>query len=246
MRGCCVVLELLTDLQTFLAFWSSFGWSSGLHCTVCFAQKITCPVCCVSDRRSALHVLLLVKQLQSWNITVVYYLRLALFCIMHFTENICFSDCGSGSFCNWIYFRHSGNCICTFSISSRNIGINHNDTRPATAFECVTVNIFTSRWIYDMVIEKKCFRRPHKNLEEPKSTTRFVWELWHKISGRIALLLGLINITLGIFLALAAFEIQILWYIYLIILLIMYIVFEILRYLKTTKQVELAPSQEMK
>ena len=61
---------------------------------------------------------------------------------------------------------------------------------------------------------------------ETKSTSRFLWELWHKLSGRLALLFALINITLGLSLAVASEPLRIIWYVYLGFVISLYIVFE--------------------
>jgi hypothetical protein len=40
--------------------------------------------------------------------------------------------------------------------------------------------------------------RPHKDSNEPKTKLRKYWEMWHKYTGRLGLVLGLINPILGI------------------------------------------------
>lgn len=55
-----------------------------------------------------------------------------------------------------------------------------------------------------------CFvSRPHKTDE--KTTKRLIWEIYHINAGRLALVLALANITLGVFLAVTPSSAWITW-----------------------------------
>ena len=66
-------------------------------------------------------------------------------------------------------------------------------------------------------------------------TKRLVWELLHKNLGRLAIILALINISLGLFLGLARIEIWITWYVYLGLVIIIWIVAEIVKCVRDKK-----------
>lgn len=56
---------------------------------------------------------------------------------------------------------------------------------------------------------------------------RWLFELFHKNNGRILLMLGLINISLGVFLIVAPPGVWIMWYIQFFAIVVFYIVFEL-------------------
>ncbi len=70
--------------------------------------------------------------------------------------------------------------------------------------------------------------RPHK--PEPglaTSTKRLVWEWLHKLSGRLTLVLALVNITLGLFLGLASVALWATWLVYLGLIVVSYVIGEV-------------------
>ncbi|XP_064603060.1 uncharacterized protein LOC135468627 [Liolophura sinensis] len=72
--------------------------------------------------------------------------------------------------------------------------------------------------------------RPHKTvLLVDESSARLIWRWIHHTNGRLALLLALVNITLGVFLAVANIVIWALWITYLCLLFIIYFIVEILK-----------------
>lgn len=74
------------------------------------------------------------------------------------------------------------------------------------------------------------YSRPHRPAEGEKTQLkRRIWELFHHNIGRIAVVLGLINISLGVFLALSHMAIWILWFIYFIVIILVFVFFEILK-----------------
>ncbi len=75
--------------------------------------------------------------------------------------------------------------------------------------------------------------RPHKPEDGAEKTTkRFIWEFLHKNIGRLALLIAIVQISMGLFLALAHTAIWALWYAYVILLIICYIVAEVFKICK--------------
>ena len=54
-------------------------------------------------------------------------------------------------------------------------------------------------------------RRPHKT--DPKTLKRIIWEIYHINAGRIALILALINISLGVFLAVVPYNAWVIWFV---------------------------------
>lgn len=71
---------------------------------------------------------------------------------------------------------------------------------------CYEVRVFTF-W---------CFftSRPHKADESgQKSLKRMIWEIYHINAGRLALLLALINISLGVFLAVVPYTAWVIWFV---------------------------------
>lgn len=68
--------------------------------------------------------------------------------------------------------------------------------------------------------------RPHKHPDGTKSTGRIIWELFHKNIGRVGLILALINITLGLFLAVAPVAAWAVWFALLGTFVIVYLVME--------------------
>eukprot|EP00112_Aurelia_sp_Birch-Aquarium-sp1_P010575 Seg2253.7 transcript_id=Seg2253.7/GoldUCD/mRNA.D3Y31 product="Cytochrome b561 DM13 and DOMON domain-containing protein" protein_id=Seg2253.7/GoldUCD/D3Y31 len=71
------------------------------------------------------------------------------------------------------------------------------------------------------------FRPAEPKEGEKKKLWRKIWEISHKFTGRTALLLGLINISLGMFLSLASKALWITWFAYLGIIIIAYVIAEI-------------------
>ena len=55
------------------------------------------------------------------------------------------------------------------------------------------------------------FFRPHKS--DPKTLKRTVWEIYHINAGRVVLLLALINISLGVFLAVVPYTAWVIWFV---------------------------------
>lgn len=84
------------------------------------------------------------------------------------------------------------------------------------------------------------FIRPH-----PGEPYRQIWSLFHKNLGRLALALALINITLGLYMALSSLVVYVLWYIFLSSFIVLYIVFEYtLQTRKRSKQAD-SPSNQV-
>lgn len=72
--------------------------------------------------------------------------------------------------------------------------------------------------------------RPHRPAEGEKTPLkRRIWELVHHNIGRVAVALALINISLGVFLALAHKAVWVLWFIYLIVVILVFVFFELLK-----------------
>ena len=71
------------------------------------------------------------------------------------------------------------------------------------------------------------FSRPHKHADGTRTTGRFIWEIFHKNVGRICLILALINISLGLFLAVAPVEAWAVWFALLGTFVILYVVMEV-------------------
>ena len=69
--------------------------------------------------------------------------------------------------------------------------------------------------------------RPHKHPDGTKSTGRFIWELFHKNIGRLGLILALINISLGLLLAVTPVGVWATWFALLGLFIILYVVMEI-------------------
>lgn len=80
---------------------------------------------------------------------------------------------------------------------------------------------------------QKCFlflfrSRPHApKANEIKTKGRFIWELFHKNLGRLALFLALINISLGFFLALVPSAVWAVWFVLLGLYIIAHITMEV-------------------
>lgn len=70
------------------------------------------------------------------------------------------------------------------------------------------------------------FRRPHKHPDGSRSTGRVIWELVHKNIGRLGLILALINISLGLLLAVAPVAAWAVWFALLGTFVIAYLVME--------------------
>ena len=86
--------------------------------------------------------------------------------------------------------------------------------------------------------------RPHKKPGEPIATKRKIWEFIHLNSGRLALLLAVVEIPLGLLQAQAFIGQHIAYYVYVGIFLVVYVVMEIRLQLK--KQNEAQHSFEMR
>ncbi|XP_041367382.1 uncharacterized protein LOC121381993 [Gigantopelta aegis] len=71
--------------------------------------------------------------------------------------------------------------------------------------------------------------RPHKLEMEQKTYRRRVWEAVHHFGGRSVLILALVNISLGVFIAVSIFLIWTLWFSYLAFLVGVYFLAEMLR-----------------
>lgn len=72
--------------------------------------------------------------------------------------------------------------------------------------------------------------RPHRPAEGEKTPLkRRIWELFHHNIGRVAVALALINISLGVFLALAYTAVWALWFVYLIVVILVFVYFELLK-----------------
>ena len=69
--------------------------------------------------------------------------------------------------------------------------------------------------------------RPHKHPDGTKSTGRVIWELFHKNIGRLGLILALINISLGLLLAVTPVGVWATWFALLGLFIILYVVMEI-------------------
>ena len=68
--------------------------------------------------------------------------------------------------------------------------------------------------------------RPHKKKGEEVSLKRKIWEVLHINIGRLALILVIVEISLGLFLAQAHKGHHIAWYVYMALLILAYIIFE--------------------
>ena len=68
--------------------------------------------------------------------------------------------------------------------------------------------------------------RPHKT-DEPPTMKRKIWEIFHKNAGRLALLLALINISLGVFLAVVPRGAWIVWFVILALWVTVVVIMEI-------------------
>ncbi|KAK3711397.1 hypothetical protein QZH41_013506, partial [Actinostola sp. cb2023] len=71
------------------------------------------------------------------------------------------------------------------------------------------------------------FFRPHRFPDGSRSTKRIIWEWYHKLAGRFALVLALINICLGLFLDVVPTVAWAVWYGYLGVLCLLYVIFEV-------------------
>lgn len=71
------------------------------------------------------------------------------------------------------------------------------------------------------------FSRPHKHPDGTRTTGRLIWELFHKNVGRLGLILALINITLGLFLAVAPVAAWAVWFALLGTFVILYLAMEV-------------------
>ena len=77
--------------------------------------------------------------------------------------------------------------------------------------------------------------RPHKHPDGTKSTGRVIWELFHKNIGRLGLILALINISLGLLLAVTPVGAWATWFALLGLFIILYVVMEILLFMNKGK-----------
>ncbi|XP_031558496.1 cytochrome b561 and DOMON domain-containing protein At3g07570-like [Actinia tenebrosa] len=69
--------------------------------------------------------------------------------------------------------------------------------------------------------------RPHKFPDGSRTIKRIIWEWYHKLAGRAALILALINISLGVFLAVMPTVAWALWFGYLGLVCLTYIAMEV-------------------
>ena len=89
-------------------------------------------------------------------------------------------------------------------------------------------NLATGGSVQRCIIFTSLFRRPHKpNLGEVKSIRRLVWEVIHKNLGRFTLVFAIVQISLGVFLAVAHTGVWATWFGYVCFLVLAYIVAEI-------------------
>ena len=72
-----------------------------------------------------------------------------------------------------------------------------------------------------------CHSRPHKREDGSRSKWRVIWEWYHKLLGRLGLLLALINISLGLFLAVVPQAAWIAWYVILVLFVALYVIMEV-------------------
>ena len=70
-----------------------------------------------------------------------------------------------------------------------------------------------------------CCSRPHKS--DPKTLKRKIWEIYHINAGRFTLLLALINISLGVFLAVVPYTAWVAWFVMFALWIAVLIVMEI-------------------
>ena len=84
--------------------------------------------------------------------------------------------------------------------------------------------------LFVMVVQQpfNAMLRPQPT-EQGFNCGRAFWEIWHRWSGRLVLLCGVINITLGLFLAVAPYLVWILWLAYVGLWLVIFIVAEIVK-----------------
>ena len=75
---------------------------------------------------------------------------------------------------------------------------------------------------------------------EAKTTRRVVWEFIHGAGGRSAIALGFVNISLGVFLALAHFLIWCVWFAYLGFILLAHFIAEIVLTYRRKREASLA------
>ncbi|XP_021360756.1 kelch domain-containing protein 4-like isoform X1 [Mizuhopecten yessoensis] len=73
------------------------------------------------------------------------------------------------------------------------------------------------------------FRGNRPEVGQSRTLRRKIWEFIHHFSGRIAVLLALINISLGVFLAVVQTTLWALWYAYFAVLLVLVLIAEIFR-----------------
>ena len=82
----------------------------------------------------------------------------------------------------------------------------------------------------------------HERYNEPKWAVKSGWRLIHFLLGSLVLLLGLINICLGVFLGVLPLPVWIIWYIYFGLLIIFLLIMEILRFLRKRGKKSGAPA----
>lgn len=82
------------------------------------------------------------------------------------------------------------------------------------------------RWVFTNLC-MFVFSRPHKHEDGTRTTGRFIWEIFHKNVGRLGLILALINITLGLFLAVAPVAAWAVWFALLGTFVILYVAMEV-------------------
>ena len=78
--------------------------------------------------------------------------------------------------------------------------------------------------------------RPELKKGEKDSIFRWIWYFVHMLTGRFALLLGLVNISLGLFLILAPLPVWIIWYVLLFFYLVFLVVMETIYWIRSYRR----------
>ena len=119
-----------------------------------------------------------------------------------------------------VYCQRIGYCLNIIGIICAFLG----QGNPAFAHGIIGIIIFILSTF--QVISGE--RRPHVHEGQEKSKARIIFEIFHKkTNGRLLLILGLINISLGVFLIIAPVAVWVLWFIQFSIIVIAYIIFEL-------------------
>ncbi len=86
------------------------------------------------------------------------------------------------------------------------------------------------------------YSRPHIQKDGSKSTYRKIWEWIHRIWGLLVVFIGLVQVTLGVFLVVPPVPVWAIWITMLILWVITFVVNEIIRYTRQCRH----PSDEKK